>query len=320
MRRSGFFMPASPLLQNKVDPPGDIQKKSGMKCFALLLTASALIFLSACEKKQPPGPPSPPVTTTTGILDHSRWSKWVQDQPRVILVSDLDEPTNKLISTQTRIFTNLVSPAADTNPLPAGDVEAQLETVKNTFPATQKLPEGHLQKGGYLLTQAIDVPHPKRGDYYRSTLSRATLGNLPDIIIELERKIAADLRELESQLNSLGPAGGQARADSAWLQSRMTTVVDRLKKVGRPSFVSPASPAEKAREEWMQFEAAELHLIKRAVDAKTLAQATVNKDGTFSVNGKGHLIAIITVAGRPLYFPIDQPGALRFSSVETSVK
>lgn len=272
------------------------------------------MLLGACRKQQTSAPPpAPPVTITHGILDHSRWSKWVQGSPRIILVSSLDIPTNKLIATQTRIFTALLTPDPDPAPLATGDVQAQLDAVKNSFPAKGQTHPGYLAR-------PIEVPHHERWDSYRRTVAHATLTNLPGLIKQLEAKIAGDIRELEVQLNSHGLSGAQARADTAWLDGSMTNVLERMKKIGKSSFVSPSSPAEKARDEWVRFEATELPLIKQVIDANTLAEAPVNSDGSFSVNGQGLPVAVIQVAGRQLYFPLQQPGELRFLNVKTSTR
>jgi hypothetical protein len=244
----------------------------------------------------------------------------VQTTPRVLLVSSLDEPTTQLITAQVRIFTALVSPAPDSNAPAAGDVQAHLDTVKNAFPSKRRLGESYLASGSYRLSSPIDIPHHERWDSYRRTVAHATLTNLPGIIHQLEQKIASDLRELEPQLGSQGAAGAQARADSVWLKGSMTTLLERMKQVGKSTFVSPSSPAERAREEWIQFEATELPLIKQVIDANTVAETTLNPDGSFSINGRGLPVAVITVAGRQLYFPLKQPGALRFFNMETSTR
>lgn len=308
---------------------------------SLLLTLCAVALFSACEKKPatPPPPPAPVVTTTKGILDHSRWNKWVQSPPRVILVSSLDEPTQKLIAAQARIFTTLVNPPPETNAPVAGDVQAQLDAVKNAFPATRQvtsvLPvyEAYPTYTGYAnptgtRTSAyrssnygpITVPQHERWDSFRRTVAHANLTNLPGIITQLERKIASDTRDLEYQLASRGAAGAQAHADTAWLRGPMTELVDRMKAVGKSNFVSPSAPAEVARQEWRQFEATDLPLIKQVIDANTLAEATVNPDGTFSIEGRGTPVAVITVAGRQLYFTTRTPGALRFFNLDTATR
>jgi len=108
--------------------------------------------------------------------------------------------------------------------------------------------------------------------------------------------------------------------DSAWLKGGMTKVLDNLKKIGKSSFVSPTSPAEKAREEWTEFEATELPLIQKVIDANTLAEVPLEEDGSFWIEGRGQPVAVIKVAGRQLYFTLKQPGALRFFNLESSTR
>jgi len=304
------------------------------------------MLFSACEKKQPRPQPAPAVTTTKGILDYSHWNKWVQDPPRIILVSSVDVPTDKLIATQARIFTTLVSPPPDVKALPAIDVQAQLDAVKDSFADTRRVTPGPLpvtvstptrerfiidsgttitttstrRTNTYYDTAPITVPQQDRWDSYRRTVAHANLTNLPGIITQLERKIESDIRDLEYQLTSHGPAGFQAHADTAWLRESMTDLVNRLKKVGKTTFVSPTSPAELARKEWAQFEATELPLIKQVIDDNTISTTTVNPDGSFTIKGRGQPIAVITVAGRQLYFSVKRPGALRFFNMETSTR
>ena len=305
----------------------------------LLLTLCAVALFSACEKKQPPPPPAPSVTTTKGILDHSRWNKWVQSPPRVILVSALDEPTQKLIGSQARIFATLVNPPPDTAVPVDGDVQAQLDAVKNAFPATRQVTSvlpvyevyptysGYSNQTGTRTSPyrsssygPVTVPHQERWDSFRRTVAHANLTNLPGIITQLERKIASDIRDLENQLGSRGLSGAQAHADTAWLRGPMTELVERMKAIGKPAFVSPAAPAEVARQEWRQFEATDLPLIKQVIDANTLAETTVNSDGSFTIEGRGIPVAVITVAGRQLYFTTRNPGALRFFNMETATR
>lgn len=289
----------------------------------LFVAFSAIVLIAAacgCKKAPPPKPPAPvaKISVTTGILDYSKWAKWVQTTPNVILVSTIDTPTTQLIGTQVRIFTTLVSPPEETLAT-AGDVQSQLDAVKNSFPAKQQT-YAYSLGSGYSTNTKIDIPHQDRWDAYRRTVLHANLTNLPSIISQLDQKIQNDLQDLDPQLRSSGVVGAQARADSQWLNGQMAKLLGRMKQVGKASFVSPLSPVEKAREEWLQFENTDLPLLKQVLESKTVSEAPVDSTGRFEIKGQGTVVAVVTVAGRQLYFPVSNSGALRFFNIETTAK
>lgn len=295
---------------------------------ALLCGLLALGVNSGCRPTPSPEKPAPKLVTT-GIVDWSGWQKWVQSPPRLVLLDGLDPQTEHLIKEQTSLFKTLIAepkPSASTQ-----DVAGRLEQLKTSFLTTaytQRI-SAYTSDGDSFVNEfgeisyrtrsaSINIPHIDRWDRYRGTIQGLQPANLPTVIIALERQAKNDLQDLEHQRGSGGPVGLQARADVEWILNTLQPFVAQLKATGTPSSKGPQADLEQTKQRWGLFETNELQLLKRVIAQRTKTETIADDDGTFLLDGEGRLCAIITVAGRELYFPADTRDiGLRFLNVRT---
>ncbi len=302
--------------------------------YRLLYSSLALcVLLAGCSKPKPqPTPPAPTVQTvitTSGIVDWSGWKRWIRETPRMVLVDNIDTETQRLISEQTRLFKVLVS---EPEAVPVGtNLNKELETLKTAFLNRAYNKHNFYYNGGNNVTSTdtttyyssssavrINVPHFDCWDRYRRMVQGLQVSNLETTIFTLERQSGYDQKDLAEQKGSNGIIGAQARADLNWQASTLTPFIESLKRLSTPK-VPATTDVARARNQWQGFETNQLPLIQRVMTDRTIAVTTANDDGSFSMIGKGQLYAIVTVAGRELYFPAngrDAPGLL-FVNIHT---
>lgn len=266
--------------------------------FAIALVASATaLLLPGCKPSKVAPPSDQAGRTVSGRIDWSEWQRWVQTPPRVALVSDIDSDTLELISRQSELFLTVIgkSSASSANTLP----ETELSRLKDAFFASSSR------------TANSPVPTVERWDRYSNAVRRIQPDSMATSVTTLEAYVNRDRQDLTPKTGNNGDSGRQARSDLAWIDSAVMPILRRLKE--HQASAKPALTVEQARNQWQTFETDSLPKIASAIESATTASAEVAADGTYVLQGRGQLVAIVPVAGRNLYFPVDSaaPG-LRF--------
>ncbi len=262
-----------------------------------------LLILPGCK---PMEVVSTPIETTpdevfAGRLDWSAWQRWVQSPPRMVLVSDIDDITLSRIATQSRLFQSVITPPPPTT----GDLtQTQIDAFRTDFMASSDR------------SHNSPVPNIDRWDRYTNSVKRLRPDNVAITITTLEAFVRRDTQDLTPQATSTGNIGTQARAELDWIDRVVLRLVESLKESQiPPKTTSTLLPPEEARKQWQLFETTELPKISQSIDPRIRAEAQLTDDGTYSLQGHGKLVAIVTVAGRNLYFPADTaPDELHFET------
>ncbi|MFH1499298.1 MAG: hypothetical protein ABII82_15895 [Verrucomicrobiota bacterium] len=268
--------------------------------FLAVLTTILILVIAGCKPARVSGPEAGSSADTAqevaGRLDWSAWQRWVQTPPKIALVSRIDEDTRGLIERQSALFLAVIGDTGTSaEPLP----ETEIARLQDAFLASSSR------------TANSPVPAVERWDRYANAVQRIQPGGIATSINTLEAYVRRDRQDLASQATATGDSGRQARGDLNWIDSAVMPIIQRLKK--HEAAAKPALSPDQARAQWKTFESDSLPKIARAIEAATTASADVGPDGTYRLTGKGRLVAIVTVAGRDLYFPAEPatPG-LRF--------
>lgn len=277
------------------------RRHSRFRSSLLLLALSAALLHPGCK---PAKIESAPIAAETnrhhaGQLDWSAWQRWVQTPPQVALVGQIDADTQERIATQTRLFQAVISGNPDTAS-PALS-RARLDGLRETLLASSTR------------TGNSPVPNVERWDRYANAARRMQPSDIATTITALESFVRRDRQDLTPQRDATGAIGSQARSDLEWIDKNIVPLIATLKAAQSPATDAPLS-AEQARRQWQDFEKNELPKIAKAIKAHTVDTAALTATGAYELDGEGRIVAIVTVAGRELYFPADPaPDGLRFS-------
>lgn len=280
------------------------RRHSRFRSSLLLLALSAVLLHPGCKPAKIESAPDPAKAGQrhAGRLDWSAWQRWVQTPPQVALVRKIDADTQERIAIQTRLFQAVIS--GNTNATPPAISRTQLDELRETLLASSTR------------TGNSPVPHIERWDRYANAARRMQPSDIATTITALESFVRRDRHDLTPQLGGTGAIGWQARSDLQWIDENITPLIATLKAAQSPADPAEASPIspEQARRQWQDFEKNELPKIAKAIKARTVDTAALTATGAYELDGEGQIVAIVTVAGRELYFPADPaPDGLRFS-------
>ncbi len=267
---------------------------------ALLTVCTTLLLVPGCKPAKVDSSSKPSTSTNarehSGRLDWSSWQRWVQTRPRVVLVSEIDGGTRDLIERQSQLFLAVIGGGGSSaSTLP----DTEIARLQDAFFASSSR------------TANSPVPTVERWDRYSNAVRRIQSGAIPTAITTLEAYVRRDRQDLTPRMTDTGDSGRQARSDLSWIDSAVMPIIERLKT--HSASAKPALSVDQARQQWQTFETDSLPKLASAIKKATTAETSVAEDGTYRLSGNGQLVAVITVAGRDLYFPASPatPG-LRF--------
>lgn len=264
---------------------------------ALLVVATTFSILPGCKPAKVDSSSKPPSSANarehSGRLDWSSWQRWVQTRPRIVLVSEIDGRTRDLIERQSQLFLAVIGGGGSSSTLP----DTEIARMQDAFFASSSR------------TGNSPVPTVERWDRYSNAVRRIQPGAIATAITTLEAHVRRDRQDLTPRMTDSGDSGRQARSDLSWIDSAVMPIIERLKE----HTAKPALSVDQARQQWQTFETDSLPKLASAIKGATTAETTVAEDGTYRLSGNGEPVAVITVAGRDLYFPASPatPG-LRF--------
>lgn len=260
---------------------------------SLIVSVSALALLSGCKPaktaKDTTPPSDKPAATSahkvSGRLDWASWQRWVQGQPRVVLVKTINRETLDLIERQVLLFQSVTGDSIQVNLPPA-----EYEQLRQSFIAS-----GGSRSGNN------PVPAVERWDRYSNAVLRMQTTDAKTTLGTLESFVRRDRQELTPRQSEKGDIGWQARSDLGWIDGQIMPIIEKLKSLTSTQLI----PAARAKTEWQTFEKGQLAAIARAISAATVDRQPVAADGTYTLSGDGQVVAILNIGGRDLYFPAD---------------
>jgi len=242
----------------------------------------------------------------TGLLDTTRYDRWLSEKPTILVVKNLDQSTRELLERQIELAEAVLHPKEPETFSETIDAEAELKKLQAQYPD----PFVHTEPNArYVYGRRVTDPehyftdHHKYVDSYWRRFRTIRPQTIRASIRNIKKFIERDLRDIGRNYLDEHSAGHQQKANRGFLLElqvylqKYQELADRLAEESKNADFH----VENLRV-WQAFEKNELPLLQRALEKNSPTKHPVADDGTYRHPKEGTAIIHFKINNRDFYY------------------